>query len=74
MTEPQEPDLDGVPRAELAKYDRKYADVAEVLDTWLRTQHGVISSHHGVGAFLDELAAIGYRVEPIDNPLPALAD
>lgn len=75
-------DLDRLPRAELAETelgDMPY-DVAKVLDIWLHEQHGVTSSHHGVGAFLDELAAAGYRVTaidpgpPIEQLLPAARD
>lgn len=69
-------DLDSLPRAELGAMPY---DVAKVLDVWLHEQHGVISSHHGVGAFLDALAAAGYRVTPIVVPpleqlLPAATD
>lgn len=61
-------DLDSLPRSELAATELGEMPyrLAQVLDTWLHTQHGVLSSHHGVGAFLDELAAAGYRVTPID--------
>ena len=62
--------LDRLPRAELAETElgpMPY-DLAQVLDTWLHTQHGMISGRHCVGAFLDELAAAGYRVTPIEAP------
>jgi hypothetical protein len=66
------PDLDRLTRAELADVDADAAAVAAVLDAWLYSEHGVASSHHGAGAFLDELAAAGYRVTPIEAP--AFAD
>jgi hypothetical protein len=42
--------------------------VADVLDDWLHDKHGVISSHHHVGSFLDRLAAAGYRVTKTGVP------
>ena len=67
--------LDRLPRAELAvtELGEMPYHVAQVLDAWLFEQHGVSSSHHGVGAFLDGLAAAGYRVTPID-PGPSFAE
>jgi hypothetical protein len=64
-------DLDSLPRAELREGELgdMPGDVADVLDEWL-TQHGVMSSNHGVGAFLDALAAVGYRVTKIDPGPP----
>jgi len=62
-----EPGLDDLPRSRLregALGDMPGA-VADVLDGWLHRNHGVISGRHYVGAFLDELAAKGYRVTPI---------
>jgi hypothetical protein len=82
MCDTCETDLDSLPRSELGETelgDMPY-DVAKVLDIWLHEQHGVMSSHHGVGAFLDELAAAGYRVTaidpgpPIEELLPASVD
>jgi hypothetical protein len=77
-----EPDLDSLPRAQLrgGPLGDMPGDVADVLDDWLVAQHGVFSSHHGVGAFLDLLAAAGYRVTrthpgaPIEQLLPPAAD
>lgn len=63
--EDYEPDLDDLRRDQLHELGMP-GDVADVLDDWLATQHGVFSSHHGVGAFLDELAAKGYRVTKIE--------
>jgi len=62
-----EPDLDDLPRSQLREgvLGDMPGDVADVLDGWLFEQHGMASSHHHVGAFLDELAARGYRVTPI---------
>jgi hypothetical protein len=63
-----EPDLDDLPRSELREgsLGDRPGDVADVLDGWLAEQHGVFSSHHGVGSFLDGLAAVGYRVTRIE--------
>lgn len=58
-------DLDDVRRAELPEMP---SAVAHVLDDWLMRKHGVMSSAHGVGLFLDLLAAEGYRVGPIVVP------
>lgn len=67
-----EPDLDDLPRAQLREgwLGDMPGDVADVLDQWLFEQHGVASSHHGVGSFLDALAVVGYRVTPIDPGPP----
>lgn len=75
MSEPQEiePDLDDRTRGELAELPGPAWDVAHILDEWLFRSHGVTSSSHGVGLFLDLLADRGYRVEPI-GPTPALSD
>ena len=62
-----EPDLDDLTREELAELGMP-GDVARVLDGWLLEQHRVISRRHGVGSFLDALAAQGYRVTPIAVP------
>lgn len=66
-----EPGLDDLTRGQLHELGTP-GDVADVLDDWLHTQHGVMSSHHGVGAFLDALAGKGYRVTAI--VVPAFAD
>jgi hypothetical protein len=73
-TEPQEvdPDLDTLDRSQLAELAGPASAVAEVLDEWRHRLHGIISSEHGVGLFLDLLAARGFRVEPIEAP--AFAD
>ncbi len=70
-----EPDLDDLPRAQLREgsLGDMPGDVADVLDEWLFEQHGVASSHHHVGAFLDALADRGYRVTRID-PGPPLSE
>lgn len=62
-----ESDLDDLPRAQLRDtgLGDMPGDLADVLDDWLHQYHGVLSSHHNVGAFLDLLAAAGYRVAPI---------
>jgi hypothetical protein len=74
MTGPQEPDvdLDDVPRAELGKHDPAYPVVAEALEEWGLAIYGWSSGAelaHGVGTFLNKLAARGYRMTPI-NPSP----
>ncbi len=75
------PDLDRLSRAELRETELgdMPGDVADVLDDWLSRNHGVLSSSHNVGDFLDALAAAGYRVEKIQAPefadlLPASRD
>lgn len=80
-TEDYEPDLDDLPRSQLREglLGDMPGDVADVLDEWLFEQHGVASSHHHVGAFLEMLADRGYRVTPIEKPafdtlLPAATD
>lgn len=65
LHEAYEPDLDDLTRDQLRTHDRRAATVADVLDEWLHTQHGVVSGRHCVGVFLDELAARGYRVTEI---------
>jgi hypothetical protein len=69
VTNPEDfdPDLDDLRRDELHELGMPGV-VADVLDDWLAEQHGVYSSRRGVGAFLDELAARGYRVTPIEVP------
>jgi hypothetical protein len=64
-------DLDTLTRAQLAERDGPTYTVACVLDDWLHRLHGISSSSHGAGLFLDLLAAEGYRVTPI-GPLPSL--
>jgi hypothetical protein len=61
-----ERDLDDLRRDQLHELGMP-GDVADVLDGWLATQHGALSSHHGVGSFLDGLAAVGYRVTKIER-------
>lgn len=65
-------DLDRLDRDALRTMGGAPAALVDVLDEWLLTQHGVTSSAHCVGAFLDLLAAEGYRVTPIEAP--AFAD
>lgn len=66
--EPPDPNLDHQTRAELAELNGPAADTAAVLDEWLMRAHGVMSSAHYVGLFLDLLADRGWRVEPIQAP------
>lgn len=58
-------DPDDLTRAQLAERAGPESVVAGVLDDWLMRLHGVTSSAHGVGLFLDLLAAEGYRVTEI---------
>ena len=76
-----EPDLDSLTRAQLAELAHmpEVAATAGVLDDWLMRLHGTASSMHGVGLFLDLLAAEGFRVTPIEaaaleDVLPPSAD
>lgn len=64
----EEVDLDTLTRADLAELAGPEATVADVLDEWLLREHGVTSSSHGVGLFLDLLAAEGWRVERVQVP------
>lgn len=67
MGEPYEPDTDpdDLRREELAEHDPMWAAVADTLDEWLHRLHGITSSNHHAGSFLEWLAANGYRVTPI---------
>lgn len=69
--EDYEPDLDDLTRAELYEIGDMPGVVAAVLDDWLHQCHGVLSSNHNAGTFLDLLAAEGFRVTPID-PGPSI--
>lgn len=68
--EPPDPDIDTLSRGELREWAHmpELAATADVLDDWLLRAHGVTSSSHNVGLFLDLLAAEGYRVAPIEAP------
>lgn len=68
MTDEMDRDPDTLTRGELAELPGPIYDVARVLDDWLQYAHGIASSHHNAGLFLDLLAAEGYRVEPIEVP------
>jgi hypothetical protein len=59
-------DLDALTRDQLAELPGPERAVADVLDDWNHREHGVMSSNHGVGLFLDLLATEGYRVTPIE--------
>lgn len=66
-------DLDTVPLRELGEIDPMYPIVANALDEW-RThmrRFGGARDYHGIGLFLELLAAEGYRVTKID-PGPCL--
>lgn len=69
MDEPDFDDLDDLTRAQLAELAHlPFADLASALDEWLSRAHGVHSSHHGVGLFLDLLAERGLSVTRDDMP------
>lgn len=61
-------DLDRMTRDQLAELPGPERMVAQVLDDWNRRENGVTSSSHGVGLFLDLLAAEGFCVTPIEEP------
>jgi hypothetical protein len=67
-----DPDLDDLTRGQLAELVGPAYTVACVLDDWNHRPHGITSGNHGVGLFLDLLAAEGYRVTAID-PGPPLS-
>lgn len=75
-----EPDLDDLTREQLAEYEPSARAVADALDEWLHRMHGVTSSHHHAGAFLEFLALHGYTVTamepvtPLDKLLPPATD
>lgn len=64
--EQPEPDLNDLSWSELDEVDPKFATLARVLHVWAEGR--CCSKHHGVGDFMDRLAAAGYRVEPIVAP------
>jgi hypothetical protein len=68
MSDDDHEDLDALTRAELAELDGPASTVATVLDEWNHRLHGLTSSSHGAGLFLDLLAAEGWRVTPINAP------
>jgi hypothetical protein len=63
-----DPDLDTLTRAQLGEIDPMHPVLADVLDDWVVRRFGILSSHHGIGLFLDLLAADGYRVTAIEVP------
>lgn len=63
------PDLDDLTRTELAEREGPGYAVACILDEWKQRLHGLTSSDHGAGLFLDLLAEQGWRVERIDAPV-----
>lgn len=70
MTAPDEHDvdLDRLTREQLGEIDPMHRVAADVLDDWVVRRFGILSGHHGVGLFLELLAADGYRVTKIDVP------
>lgn len=65
-----EPEPDDLTRAQLAEYDPMWSAVADTLDEWMIRMHGIMSSHHNAGLFLELLALQGYRVERMEPPTP----
>ena len=65
-------DLDSLCRDQLSDTElgEMPSVLAHLLDDWLLCHHGVLSSSHNVGDFLDSLAAAGYRVALIDPGIP----
>jgi hypothetical protein len=67
-----DPELDDIPREQLGEgwLGEMPVHVLAALTSWasLKTQHLLLTDRrwHGVGTFLDELAARGYRVTPIE--------
>lgn len=58
-----EPDPDDLTRGELAELAHlPWSDLAEVLDEWEVRIHGMHSSAHGVGLFLDLLGERGWEI------------
>lgn len=71
MTEPQEydiEDLDSLTRDQLGEIDPMHRVLADVLDDWVVRRFGILSGHHGIGLFLELLAAEGYRVVANQKP------
>lgn len=68
--DPPDPDLDDLTRAQLHELDGPAGPVADVLDDWRYRHHGIMSSAHHVGSFLDLLAAEGWRITKIDPGPP----
>jgi len=67
--------LDGLTREQLAEFAHlPWSDLALVLDDWVCRRFGILSSHHGVGLFLDLLHAEGWEItrrpEPVTPPPP----
>lgn len=55
-------DLDNLSRDQLARLEGCAAALAAALDAWLFRTHGIASSSHNVGTFLEELDASGLSV------------
>jgi hypothetical protein len=73
--EDYEPEPDDLARAELAELAHlPWSDLADVLDEWNQRLHGVLSSAHGVGLFLDLLGERGWEItrkpSPVTLPAP----
>lgn len=60
--------LDTLTRDQLR--DQKFttaADLADILDEWLHTEHGVFSGRHNAGHFLNLLYDRGYYLAAVDE-------
>lgn len=73
--EDYQPEPDDLTRAELDELAHlPWAAVACALDEWNHRLHGVLSSAHGVGLFLDLLNEAGWHLvrneAPIELPAP----
>ena len=74
-TRPQEQavDLDLLTRAQLAEMPHlPWADIASTLDELLAREHGLFSSAHGVGLFVELLAERGWQVTRLPEPVTPL--
>jgi hypothetical protein len=65
-----QPDPDDLTRGELAELAHlPWPDLAATLDEWKSRLHGVHSSAHGVGLFLDLLGEHGWEITRKPSPV-----
>lgn len=69
-----QPSPDDLTREQLAEYAHlPWLAVAETLDEWNHRMHGILSSHHNAGLFLELLHEAGWQVVPVEPmPVPML--
>jgi hypothetical protein len=69
-----QPGPDDLTREQLAEYAHlPWSAVSDALDEWNARLHGVLSSHSGVGLFLDLLNERGWQVVRVEaSPVPLL--